>query len=426
MNKQQFQSKVRQINFWLLMFLAFVLPISTSLISVTSVLIILCWVLEGDYRAKIQEIITNPLSKVVLFYIFLLLVGILWSDDFSANAYSIQKQWKMLLMPIFLTTVRMEKRWWIMWAFIAGVAAAMSSTYLAWLDLLRYADVTPEKLTRKSFHVVYNPMLAFAIYLALYQFIWGNLQRWVRLLVAIVAALMIVNMFMTDGRSGQLVFFVLMGLLFFQYLQTCAWKACLALVIVPFLFFFASYHMSAPFKDRVDLAVKEVRIYQVNPKTSVGLRLFFWTHSWKIYKQAPFLGVGTGGFEKAYKEVNKSFSPGMPVTDNPHNQYILSAVQLGFVGFASLMALFITQIWLAWKSKGSWGRLRFAFPVFFMVIMLTESYLLILETGVLFSLFCAVLYKGTESIKKGDAYTQDRQPSKCMRSACATQQEAVQ
>ena len=107
MNKQQFQSKVRQINFWLLMFLAFVLPISTSLISVTSVLIILCWVLEGDYRAKIQEIITNPLSKVVLFYIFLLLVGILWSDDFSANAYSIQKQWKMLLMPIFLTTVRM-------------------------------------------------------------------------------------------------------------------------------------------------------------------------------------------------------------------------------------------------------------------------------------------------------------------------------
>ena len=83
----------------------------------------------------------------------------------------------------------------------------------------------------------------------------------------------------------------------------------------------------------------------------------------------------------------------MPATDNPHNQYILSSVQLGLVGLASLLALFVTQLWLAWKSKDDWGKVRLAFPVFFMVVNLTESYLLIHETGILFSLLCAVLYK---------------------------------
>ena len=53
----------------------------------------------------------------------------------------------------------------------------------------------------------------------------------------------------------------------------------------------------------------------------------------------------------------------------------------------------MTQFYLALKSKDECGRLRLAFPLFFLVIMLTESYLLIHETGILFSLFAAVLYK---------------------------------
>ena len=58
-----------------------------------------------------------------------------------------------------------------------------------------------------------------------------------------------------------------------------------------------------------------------------------------------------------------------------------------------LLGLFVTQFYLALKSGDEWGKLHLAFPLFFLVIMLTESYLLIHETGILFSLFAAVLYK---------------------------------
>ena len=402
MTRAQFQEHLGRINGWLLILLAFFLPLSTSVVSVTAMLFLAGWLLEGNFKRKYEEITVNPMSRAVLVYIAVLLLGLLWNDQIGASASGIQKQWKILLMPLFLTAVRPEQRWSVLWAFIAGMSVMMLTTYLAWLGWLEYADVSQERLTKRNSHVVYNPMLAFTIYLLLYQLIWGRLQRWARLAIGILAGLMIVNMFMTDGRTGQLAFFVLIGVLLFQYLQTSPWKAVLALLLTPPLIFFASYHLSSTFKERVDLAKKEVEIYKHNPRTSVGQRLFFWEHSWHIFKQAPVLGVGTGGFEPAYAERNNRYSPHMPVTDNPHNQYILASVQLGLVGLASLLALFAIQLWLAWKSTDDWGKLRLAFPVFFLVVMLTESYLLIHETGILFSLCCAVLSKKTTPVNTAD------------------------
>ncbi len=401
MTRAQFKGHLGRINCWLLILLAFFLPLSTSVVSVTALLFLAGWLLEGDFKRKYEEITANPMSRAVLVYIAVLFLGLLWNDQIGASASGIQKQWKILLMPLFLTAIRSEQRWHVLWAFIAGMSLMMLTTYLAWLGWLEYADVSQERLTKRNSHVVYNPMLAFAIYLLLYQLIWGGLQRWARLVAGILAGLMVVNMFMTDGRTGQLAFFILSGVLLFQYLQTSPWKALLALLLAPPLIFCASYHLSSTFKKRVDLAKKEVQIYRHNPRTSVGQRLFFWEHSWHIFRQTPVLGVGTGGFEAAYAERNHRYSPHMPATDNPHNQYILASVQLGLVGLVSLLALFATQLWLAWKSTDDWGKLRLAFPVFFLVVMLTESYLLVHETGILFSLCCAVLYKKTLPLSAG-------------------------
>lgn len=393
MTRSHLQEHISRVNSWLLILLAFFLPLSTSVASVSALLFAAGWLFEGEFRRKYTEIAGNPMSRVVIVYIAALFLGLLWNDAIADSASGIQKQWKMLLMPLFLTAVRPEQRWRVLWAFIAGMSVMMLSTYLAWLGFIQHAGVPPGQLTKKSFHVVYNPMLAFTIYLLIYQIVWGRLQRWKRLVLTVLAGLMVINMFMTEGRTGQLVFFILVGVLLFQYLQTTPWKAVLALLLAPPLIFFASYHLSHTFKERVDLAKKEVQIYKHNPKTSVGQRLFFWEHSWQIFKESPLLGVGTGGFEAAYAERNNRLSPHMPVTDNPHNQYILASVQLGLLGLAALLALFTVQLWLAWKSTDDWGKLRLAFPIFFLVVMWTESYLLIHETGILFSLFSAVLYK---------------------------------
>ncbi|MBM9537970.1 O-antigen ligase family protein [Desulfobulbus alkaliphilus] len=387
------QTRVGQINFWLPMLLAFCLPLSTSAVTILALLMVLLWLIEGRFREKWQEISTSPTCMVVAAYFGALLLGLFWSNDPQAGLDVIRNQWKILLLPIFLTTLRWEHRWWYIAGFIAGVSAKMGSTYLVWFDLVRYADVTPQHLTRKTFHVVYNPMLALATYLLVHQILWGGLSRGWRWLLSILAALMVLNMFITEGRAGQLVFFVLLGLLLMQCFQKHRLRAFLLSLVLPVLVFVAGYQVSPVFHDRMEQARQEIADFKHNPETSVGLRLLYWQNSARIMTQSPWFGVGTGGFDSAYAAVNQQWSPGMPATDNPHNQYILVTVQLGFLGLLTLLALFGVPVVQSWREADGWQRIRLAFPVFFLTIMMSESYLIVFETAFLFSLFGAVLAK---------------------------------
>ena len=69
-----------------------------------------------------------------------------------------------------------------------------------------------------SFHVIYNPLLAFAVYLIFHEAIWGEACRnsVLRVFLFLLGGLMTVSMFITEGRTGQAVFLVLMGLLLLQ------------------------------------------------------------------------------------------------------------------------------------------------------------------------------------------------------------------
>ena len=381
------------INGWLPLLLAFSLPLSTSVISVSALLILLLWLVEGNFAAKLREIMANPVCVALLVYLGLHLLGMLWTDNMAEGLAMLDKQWKLALMPVFLTTVRYDRRRWYVAAFVAGMGVAVLLTYLAWFGLLHYSDITTTHLTHGTFHVVYNPMLALAIYLVLHEVLWGGLGSAARLALAVVAGLMILDMFITEGRAGQLVFFVLMALLLLQRLRRrLALGLLLCLVLLP-LSFAVSYQLSPTFRHRVDQVGSEIAAFKVNPKTSVGLRLLFWRNSLEIIRVHPLFGVGTGDFQDAYARVNRVRSPAMVATDNPHNQYVLVLCQFGILGLASLLVLFAVQFRQAARIRDGWQRVRVAFAVFFLTIMLTESYLVVYETGFLFALLGAVFHK---------------------------------
>jgi O-antigen ligase len=217
-----------------------------------------------------------------------------------------------------------------------------------------------------------------------------------------LAAAMAFDMFITEGRAGQLAFFVLLALLVVQYFRKDIRKGLLVAAIAVPLLFAGGYGLSPTFRQRVDSARHEIAVFDSNPNTSIGLRLLFWQYSWRIIKAKPLIGVGTGDFQPAYARVNKQFSPTMVATDNPHNQYILVLCQFGLVGLAVLLAIFFLQIRAALRGRDDLRRLRMALPVFFLTIMLTESYLIVYETGFFFSLFSAVLFKTGESGGAGE------------------------
>lgn len=381
------------MSFFSLLLLAFSLSVSTSVISITACLIALLWLLGGDYLNRGREVVSNRVCLAVLANVLLMLLGLLWSEDKGAGLDFIGKNWKFMLMPLFLTLVIPEKRKWYCFAFLAGMVVTMATTYLAWFGLLQYGDVTPEHITRKVFHVVYNPLLAFAIYFLATAVARFRMPTIWRIFGILLAAVMIFNMFITDGRAGQLVFFVLVGVFLLQQFKKNILVTAVAVAVLIPICIGASYTLSPTFQSRVDMAIEEIRQFESNPNTSIGMRLVFWQNSMELVKESPFIGVGTGDFEIEYAKVNAVNSPEIRATDNPHSQYFLVATRFGLAGLVVMLSVFYYQFRYARELYDDLRPIRFAFPIFFLVIMLTESYLVVYETGFFFSLFSAVLYK---------------------------------
>jgi O-antigen ligase len=382
-----------RLNVWLPALLAFALPLSTSAISILAVVILLLWVIEGNFGDKFREIFSHSVVVAVLAFLAVFVLGLLWSPDVRAGFEVIQALWKIAMLLIFLTAISLEKRSLYCNFFLAGLTAAMCITFLAWFDLVHFGGISPSHLTRKTSHIVYNPLLAFGIYLVLHEAVWGGRKTVFRAALFLLAAVMTLNMFITEGRAGQLAFFVLMILFLFQIFKHNRAKAVLAVCLLLPSIFAAGYFFSPVFQQRVDVALQEICQFEENPDTSVGLRLLFWKNSCEIIRQHPLLGIGTGGFQIAYAWTNWAKSPWHIATDNPHNQFLLVAATVGVPGTLTLLLIFAAMFHQAGMMDDRYQRVRFAFPVFFLTIMLTESYLKVYETAFLFALFTAVLYK---------------------------------
>ncbi|MCW5200034.1 O-antigen ligase family protein, partial [Desulfobulbus sp. F1] len=306
MNMVRLRSGASQAHSWLPGLLAFVLPLSTSAVSAVALLMLLLWLIEGNFIEKCAETIFTPVAAAVLAYLALLCVGLLWTANPASGFAMLQDHWKIALLPVFLTSVKYERRSFYIGCFLAGMTAAMLLTYLAWFGLVQYADVTPAHLTPKTFHVVYNPLLAFAIYLIAHKAIWEECRPKARAVLFVLASLMVLNMFITEGRTGQAAFFILISLLLFQVFRKNRVKAGLTICLVLPVLGGMGYLASPIFQQRVDLALQEISNFHENPNTSVGLRLQFCQNSLALFRQHPCLGVGTGDFTTAYAEINQT------------------------------------------------------------------------------------------------------------------------
>ena len=82
---------------------------------------------------------------------------------------------------------------------------------------------------------------------------------------------------------------------------------------------------------------------------------------------------------------------------NPHNMYTLITVQLGLIGLVSLLSIFYYQFKLSFNSSNKLiCNVGITLPLMFLVMMLSDSYLLGHYTTLMFVFFSSFLYKDFE------------------------------
>ncbi|MDB3892703.1 O-antigen ligase family protein [Candidatus Thioglobus sp.] len=388
---------IDKIYQYLLISLAFTFPLTVAGGNFFMGLIVILWLLSGNYNEKFSQIRGNKLAVASLIFFAVHVLGLLWTSDTIWGLHIVSKMRDFFIfLPILLTITKKENIKYYISAFLLAITITEVLSYLVWFEVIpAFKNATADNPTPFMSHISYNPILAFAIYIVSHDILFNKALDKVKIYIySFFAITMTFNMFITGGRAGQIMYFVMLTILIFQYFDEQKKKALImALILIPGIFF-SAYQTSNIFHERVDLAIKNVVNYADNKSSSTGLRITFALNSWEVIKENPIIGVGTGDFPDEYRKVNMSKTSELPNTTNPHNMYTLILVQLGLLGLTSMFYLFYTQVRLALSRKSKFLRdVGIVMPVLFMVIMWSDSYLLGHYTTFLFVFFSSFLYK---------------------------------
>ena len=389
---------------YLLISLAFLMPLTVAGANTIIVIICFLWLFSGDYKAKYNQIMSSKLMIASIVFYCLHVIGMLWTEDLMWGFHILHKMWYFLLLfPILFNIVQRKYITYYVFAFLLAIALTEIVSYLVWFEIIpSFKNATVANPTPFMSHISYNPILSFAIYLVLHEIFFNKkLTNLLFSFYSFFAISMIINMFITGGRAGQVVFFVMLAIIIFQILEKQRIKSFIAILIVIPGIFLTAYQVSDLFQERVDLAVKEIDTYTDKNYSSVGIRINFAVNSWQVIKKNPLIGVGTGDFPNEYKKINEINSPGLVdgVADatNPHNMYTLVLMQLGFLGLFSMLSIFYYQIKISFNSSNKLIRdLGVTLPLLFLVLMWSDSYLLGHYTTLMYVFFSSFLYKDFE------------------------------
>lgn len=385
---------------YLLVCLAFLLPLTVAGSNIIIVSIVLVWLFSGSYKYKLNTILNTKILIFSLIFFSVHVIGLFWTDDINWGLHIVKKMWYFfLLFPVLHSIVDRKYVKYYISSFLLAISFTELLSYLIWFELIEpFKNASVENPTPFMSHISYNPILAFAIYLVNHKlFFEKNLSKLQLFFYSFFSISMTINMFITGGRAGQVMFFAMIAIIILQYFRGQKIKAFfIALLVLPTIFFLA-YETSTLFNSRVNIALDNVLNYSINKDTSVGQRMAFAFNSWEIIKENPILGVGTGDFPYEYRKVNQLNTPELPISNNPHNMYTLILVQLGLLGFVSMLSIFYMQIKIAINARSNFYRdAGITLPILFLIIMLSDSYLLGHYTSLLFIFFSSFLYKKFE------------------------------
>ena len=392
---------------YLLILLAFLMPLTVFGANMIVVFISFIWLLSGNYKNKFDLIISSKLLLASILFFVLHLFGLLWTEDLSWGFHIAHKMWYFLLFfPILYSIVRKKYIKHYFTAFLFAMALTQITSYLVWFEIIEpIKNATVYNPTPFMSHVQYNPILAFATYLVLHQIFFNfKLKKIELFLYSFFALAMSINMFITGGRAGHVMFFSMMVILIFQYFSSQKIKAVLVICIVLGGIFATAYQTSAIFYDRVTHTVNSVKNFDPNNSdNALGIRFVMVMNSMEIIMKNPLIGVGTGDFPSEYKKINQKNTPNMPQSQNPHNMYILVLTQLGILGLISFLAIFYYQIKISFLSQDKFIRdVGITLPLLFLIIMWSDTYLMGHFTSLLYIFFSSFLYKDFTKHKHHD------------------------
>ena len=314
------------------------LVLPTAILSTWMSLFLLCWLGSGNLRVKIARVAHHPVALSALALVALFLLGILYTSASTEHALKIfGKYGRLLLIPLLLSVFydsQLRDRAYRV--FLGVMIATLLVSYAQLLGLVPLGPPGQEYALVKG-RIAHGFFMAVLVYLMATHFIQQPRLRWVW---GVLVVLGINNvLFMNSGRTGYM---ILLGLMVLFTYQQWRWRGLLISVVASTMIAMIGFSASPIFKQRILEMSTDVQKYIQGDAefTSVGGRMEFYQNSLQLIAKHPLLGGGTGSFKSEYAQLVKQQGV---LSTNPHNEYLMVTSELGLVGLAALLMLWIQQ-----------------------------------------------------------------------------------
>ena len=389
--------------------------LSLPLTNIFATLALLSWFFSGCKPGQNwQTDLKNPAVSGALLLLAWMLLSLLWSHASMQQTFAgIWKYRKLIYVPLMVFLFANPK--WRDAAIKAWLGTAIVLMLYALIHILPdpigdgHMGVHPALPLSTYSYITLGFVLIPALTVGLAWMMQG--RAWVDKSLGALVALLTVA-FVVLAQQGRTTYVTLTALLIFfiltQLKSTKKWLAMAVLLIAAV----SVGLFSTKVQTRVAEVVADSRVEQTTETiSSSGLRLGFWRTSLDIAKNNPILGTGMGTWADEYRKyvVSTPNTPKIAASGgNPHQEYLLMASQLGFVGLALFLA-WLGRCFVGSRSLASHERIAAqSLLVAFTVGCFFNSTLFDSATGHFFCIGLGILFAGYKSAKSVGTNTETK------------------
>jgi O-antigen ligase len=368
---------------WLVVAIAAALPWSTSATAILIALWFATVLPTLDFPAVYEECrkpgATRPVLAAALSVLLVLWAGLalLWADAIWAERFAAFARFgKLLALPLLLVQFHRSHRGaWVLLAFLISCTVLLLTSYflafwpgLTWRGL-RGGHAVPVKdyiLQSEEFVLCAFGLLAIGLS-------WLRKSLWAALGLFLLAGLFLANVvYVVTSRTALVVAGVL--LIVFAFHQFHWTRAC-AFLVAAILCGVAVWGSSPYLRVTTRLIPAELQGDAGDDPGRIGARIEFWKKSIALISEAPVFGHGTGSIRELF---SRSTPAGKGATrsaaDNPHNETLVVAIQMGLIGVGLLCAMWVAHL-LLFAASGAIAWLGLAIVLQNIVSCLFNSHL---------------------------------------------------
>jgi O-antigen ligase len=339
---------------WLAVCVVASLPWSTSATSIF-VIVWLVFAMPTSIAMAFRRMLFSAAGKLPVLLWALAVLGMLYADATWHQRFSGLGGFnRMLVIPLLLVQFSRSKfSNGVFLGFLASTSVLLLVSFAGMLiPNLSGHWARPEfpAVPVKDYVIQSTEFLICAFGLLEFAFDSACANRFCSAAAMVLAALFLGNiLFVITSRTALPVIPILVVLLGWRRFRSRgAIGAGLLVCIFGTVIWLTSPHL----RDRLAISTDELRSYETQDAiNSTGLHLDFLRKSLLIVESAPLFGHGTGSIPEQFRNVTSSSngSSGL-ATANPHNQIFGVAIQIGLIGAAVLIAMWLAHFLLFCSS----------------------------------------------------------------------------